>query len=109
MRTVKRIKDVEKRVRAILEVDEQARNSDSFLYLKVLQMMGAEKGVEIDNIPITTFLLTMSELGFPPFESVRRSRQKLQEHFPELRPCDAVAEARADNEIVVREYVKKVV
>lgn len=109
MSKVKRIKDVEKRVKAIMMEDRQTRNSDSFLYLKLLQKMGAEKGIDIDSIPITTFLLEMSEYGFPPFESVRRARQKLQEHNPELRACDAVAEARAENEIAVREYVKSAV
>jgi hypothetical protein len=105
----KRIKDVEKRVRAILIEDRQARNSDSFLYLKVLQKMGAEKGIDIEGLSIPTFLLTMSELGFPPFESVRRARQKLQEHNPELRACEAVEEARAENELGYREYVKSAV
>ena len=109
MRKAKRIKDVEKRVKAILIEDRQARNSDSFLYLKVLQKMGAEKGIDLDSLPITRFLLEMSEMGFPPFESVRRARQKLQEHNPDLRACEAVEEARAENELEYREYVRKVV
>lgn len=108
MAKAKRIKDVEKRVKAILIEDRQTRNSDSYLYLKVLQKMGAEKGIDLDDIPITTFLMKMSEYGFPPFESVRRARQKLQEHNPELQACEEVAEYRAENEIEMRAYVRSV-
>lgn len=109
MKTAKRIQDVEKRVRAILIKDRQARNSDSFLYFKVLQKMGEEKGIDVDSLPVTTFLLEMSALGFPPFESVRRARQKLQRANPDLRACEAVEEARSENEFAYREYARSVV
>lgn len=109
MKKAKRIKDVEKRVKAILIEDPQARNSDSFLYLKVLKMIGKENGIDVESISIIKFLLDMSNSPFPPFESVRRARQKLQSAYPELRGCKAVEEARAENELEYREYVREVV
>jgi hypothetical protein len=53
------------------------------------------------------FLLNKKRLGFPPFETVRRSRQKLQRKFPELRANKEVAEQRADNETAYRQFVKE--
>ena len=93
-------------VKAILEVDKQSRNSDSFLYLKVLEVIGKKKGIDINTMSIPYFLINMSGTAFPPFESVRRARQKLQEHHPELAACEEVAEARAFNEVGYNEYAR---
>lgn len=91
-------------VKSILERDKQCRNSDSFLYLSLLKILGDQKGVDINAMSITTFLLTMKEHGFPPFESVRRARQKVQARHPELAACKQVQEYRGENEVVFREY-----
>mgnify|MGYP003299679445 CR=1 FL=1 len=93
-------------VKAILEQDKQCRNSDSFLYFRVLEIIGKRKGIDINEMSIPYFLLNMSGKDFPPFESVRRARQKLQEHHPELAACEAVADARAMNEVGFREYAR---
>ena len=93
-------------VRSILENDVKCRNSDSFLYLKVLEVIGKRKGIDIHSMSIPYFLINMSGTAFPPFESVRRARQKLQEHHPELAACEEVAEARAFNEIGYNEYAR---
>ena len=93
-------------VHEILKTDKQSRNSDSFLYLKVLEIIGKQKGLDINSMSIPYFLLNMSGTAFPPFESVRRARQKLQEHNPELAACDAVADARAENEVMYQHYAK---
>lgn len=77
-------------VKAILEQDKQSRNSDSFLYLKVLTTIGERNGIDIEAMSITTFLTNLREFGFPPFESVRRTRQKVQATFPELAPDSRV-------------------
>ena len=71
------LKNTTKIVKAILEEDEQARNSDSFLYLKVLDVYGEKNGIDIKSMSITTFLLHLREFGFPGFETVRRSRQPI--------------------------------
>ena len=52
----------------------------------------------MDCIPVTAFLLKMREWGFPPFESVRRARQRIQQQFPELSAKKTVAEKREENE-----------
>ena len=94
-------------VKAILEEDQKARNSDSFLYFRLLSKLGDEKGLNLDNIPVTMFLLSMAEWGFPPFESVRRARQKLQAEFPELSANKKVAEFRAENEEAFRDFARE--
>jgi hypothetical protein len=94
-------------VKAILEEDQRARNSDSFLYFKVLGKVGKEKGLDLDYVSVTVFLLNMAEWGFPPFESVRRSRQKIQERYPELAASREVAYQRAENEQVFRQFARE--
>lgn len=93
-------------VKTILENSEQCRNSDSFLYFKVIQVLGAHNQVDIHKISIPFFMLNMKRLGFPPFESVRRARQKLQKRHPELAACKAVADQRTENEVMFREYAR---
>lgn len=94
-------------VKAILEENKQARNSDSFLYFQVLKRLGKEKGLDLDYISVTVFLLHMAEWGFPPFESVRRTRQKLQAEFPELSANRTVAAHRTENEKVFRQFARE--
>lgn len=106
MNKAKELKTVTGLVKAILQENKQARNSDSFLYFKVLKKLGSEKEVDIDNIPITLFLLKMTEWGFPPFESVRRARQKIQADFPELSGNREVQEHREANESAFRQYAR---
>lgn len=93
-------------VKSILERDKQCRNSDSFLYLKVLSVVAKRKGINLENMSVPYFLLNLHGAGFPPFESVRRARQKLQAAHPELAACEAVEGFRADNEVEYREYAR---
>ena len=100
------LKTTTKLVKAILEEDKQARNSDSFLYLKVLDHISQEKGIHLDGITVPDFLLSMNVLGFPGFETVRRTRQKIQQHNPELAACDNVKGMRMINETEFRRYAR---
>lgn len=93
-----------KLVKAILEEDKQARNSDSFLYLKVIETIADQKGINLYGISIPVFLVSMKENGFPGFETVRRTRQKVQQHHPELAACDNVKGMRMINETEFRKY-----
>lgn len=102
------LKTVSGVVKAILQEDVQARNSDSFLYFRVLEHYGAKNGIDINEMPVVRFLLHMKEYGFPAFESVRRTRQKIQEKNPELAACDRVQEMRNVNEERFREYARDV-
>ncbi len=93
-------------VKSILEQDKQCRNSDSFLYLKVLSVIGKQRGIDIDKMSVPYFLVNLHGAGFPGFETVRRTRQKIQQHHPELAACEAVAGYRLENEAEYREYAR---
>lgn len=93
-------------VKDILEKEPKARNSDNYLYLRVLQIIGKRNGIDIDNMSVIRFFLELKKLGFPAFESVRRTRQKLQHDIPELVGNDTVEGQRALNEGIYREYAR---
>lgn len=90
-------------VKSILEQDEQARNSDSFLYFRLLERIDKA----LLTVSVHDFLLGMSLNGIPPFESVRRTRQKVQAECPWLAACDRVKEFRAVNEEIYREFARR--
>lgn len=93
-------------VKAILEENERTRNSDSYLYLKVLEYIGNQKGIYFTRWTVQELLTWMADYNLPPFESVRRTRQKVQQTYPHLAACDRVAEQRMANEEVYRAYAK---
>lgn len=100
MRSIRQI------VKTVMEEDRHARNSDSFLYLKVLQVYGKANNLDIDSMSIVTFLMKMTEYGFPPFESVRRTRQLVQARYPELAASDPIDAHRLVREERMRDYVR---
>ena len=102
--TMNDLKNTTALVKAILEQDKQCRNSDSFLYLKVLSVIGKRKGIDIETMSVPYFLTNLQGTSFPGFETVRRTRQKLQQHHPELCACEAVEGFRMDNEKEFRAY-----
>lgn len=88
-------------VHMILDHYPQTRNSDGLLWLKVLESQAHEKGIDLRMLSVPSFLPRIAEMGFSPFESVRRTRQKLQAAYPDLAASEAVQGFRAENE---REY-----
>ncbi len=99
MSALKKVKNI---VTSILAENEKARNSDSFLYLKVLQTVDKD----LLNMPVGEFLANMGELNVPRFETVRRTRQKAQEENPSLSARPKVAEYREANEEVYRQFAR---
>lgn len=99
-----KLKTVAATVKRILEVCPQARNSDSYLYLKVIECMDADNGTEVKWLSVHTFLMNINELGIPNFETVRRARQKIQAQYPELAACRKVDALRANNESAYRAF-----
>ena len=93
-------------VKEILEKDQQARNSDSLLYLRVLRRIETEQIEKLNGVTVVDFLLNYQGKVYPPFESVRRARQKLQRAYPELAACEEVQEYRAEKELEMREYAR---
>lgn len=101
---VNNLNTITKLVKSILEENPQTRNSDSYLYFKVLKHRADQIGVDLRTLPVANFLLGMNVFGFPGFETVRRTRQKIQAAFPELAACEDVAEFRMENEKEFRGY-----
>lgn len=97
---MKRIKEVSKVVEEILVNNKDARNSDNLLYAQVCAVYNPEAL----NMSLGAFLHNQKELGLPPFESVRRSRQKVQSENENLRGSDEVTEERYQNFKAVREF-----
>lgn len=90
----------------VLEQYEQTRNSDSLLYLKVLERYSHERGIDLRLLSVPVFLKQMGEMGLPKFESVRRARQKLQATYPHLAADKAVEGFRMENEKTYREFAR---
>lgn len=87
-------------VQRVLKEHPQTRNSDQLLYLKVVEKINPSALHQ----PFWIAMTTMKELGIPPFETVRRARQKLQREFPTLRANADVEAQRMLNECVHKEY-----
>lgn len=109
MNISKELKNTSKLVMEILEKEPLARNSDNYLFLRVLQSIGRERGIDVDNMPIPKLFLFGKQMGFPAFETVRRARQKLQRSYPDLAGSTDVEAQRVVNEEVFKNYAKKLV
>jgi hypothetical protein len=96
------IKNISKLVKDILIKYPDTRNSDTVLYLKVCETLNLSAMTK----PFCVVLSSLKTLSLPPFETVRRSRQKIQRKCPELAGTDEVEEARAELEEIVRDWAK---
>jgi len=81
----------------------ELRDSDNKLYLKVCEYINPE----IETESFADVFNNYDDYGIPPFETVRRNRQKVQEEHPELQASDTVARFRAENEMIYREEFSK--
>ena len=99
-------KSVRKLVKSILEADEKARNSDDYLYSMVVVCYGLTYGIDMTKVSLIRFFTMRNEWDIPGFETVRRSRQKIQQHFPELRAKEEVDNNRQLRELEFREYAR---
>lgn len=95
-------------VKYILENDKRARNSDSFLYLKVLEEIDNERGTDILRMKVMHFLSDQAELDIPSIETVGRCRRKVVESNPHLAGNSEVEVGRALKETEFREYARQV-
>lgn len=98
---------LKERVRTILLEDETTRNSDDKLYLSLIYKMSAEKGINISQLPTTSFFSHRKSYGFPSYESVGRCRRKLQEHDESLCSAEQVERLRAKRELEYTEWAVK--
>lgn len=101
MKNIKRTSDL---VKEILMEEPEARNSDMYLYYMVCLKTDAR----ILGKPFAQVIMNLKSLNLPPFESVRRARQKLQSAYPELAGTDNVEAFRSENQNIVKGYAKAV-
>lgn len=102
--TLEELHTMKEIVKEILVLDPRARNSDSYLYLKVIQKQAMQKRVNLRFLSVVSFFSNLNEHGFANYESVGRVRRKLQNEFPELSGREPVQAARRENEEVFREW-----
>lgn len=98
------LKAVSAIVKSILMENTRARNDDNVLYLMVLNHVSNRNGIDIQSMTVPVFLMKMKEYGLPGFETVRRSRQKVQADNPELEGTESTRRKRAKQEAVYREF-----
>jgi len=98
------LKAVSAIVKDILTDSVQARNNDNVLYLMVLNHVSNRNNIDIQSMTVPVFLLKMKDYGLPGFETVRRSRQKVQADNPELEGTETTRRKRAKQEAVYREF-----
>lgn len=98
------LKTVSALVKEILEQDSIARNTDNHLYLRVLEHYSRQNGINISVMTVPSLLQELDRHSFPGFETVRRSRQKVQATYPELAPTENVGRKRCKNEMVFKEF-----
>ncbi|MBR5306861.1 MAG: hypothetical protein IKU47_08055 [Oscillospiraceae bacterium] len=96
------LRDTTAIVKFMLETEPATRDSDPLLYHRVCEYLNAD----VLNLPFGFVLKTMQNSNIPPFESVRRSRQKVQRKYPELKGTKKARAKRAKNEQVYRQFAR---
>jgi len=91
---------VEPVVHKILEEKPYTREDDFMLVYEVFK----EFLPNIDNMSFKEVMENHKQYGLPYFESVRRTRPKLQNKFPELLPSKEVQEGRKLEEADYKSY-----
>ena len=100
------LKTTKRLVADALEKHPQTINSDNYLYYIICKGQLEKQGLDIDRISFANALLHRKEYDLPPFESVRRTRQKAQEKNPALAALPEVESARLDLEEEYREFAR---
>lgn len=79
---MKKLKDLEKKVRKILRENPSTRGDDDLLYLDVLDDMK----INLTDFTAQSFLLNYRKMGIPTIETVGRCRRKIQAKDETLKP-----------------------
>lgn len=80
----------------------RAKGNDACLYVEVCKIYNPD----VAYMGFEYVFNNRKKLGIPCFESVRRSRQKIQQDNESLRPSQEVIEGRYEAFKAVREYVE---
>lgn len=97
---MEQLETIEANVKSVLEQDEDARNDDMTLYLRVCDVYVKDMG----DVPFATVMLQYKLFGLPNFESVSRIRRKLQKQNPELLGSTRIQKQRTRQEQLYRKY-----
>ena len=96
------LKTIQDMVKTVLISDADTRDDDMKLYLSVCDYCLPK----VNMLPFERVMKEYRSLGIPCFESVRRTRQKLQADYPELSGTRRTKELRATQEKIYRQYAK---
>lgn len=98
---------IEGKVLSILQENTEARNDDMKLYLLVCnECYKQHEGKELGSMPFAVIMNCYKELRLPHFESVRRSRAKIQATHPELAPSPDCRRGRRRLEGMYKNYAR---
>lgn len=100
---MKTLKTVERKVTEILREHPDARNDDMKLYLLVSESCIYETH-GIGTVTFADVMTNYKAFGIPCFESIRRTRQKIQAICPELGCSPEVRRARHRNQKAYMAY-----
>lgn len=98
MKNISKVSDVVERV---LKDLPYARANDAYLYVEVCKTYNPD----VAYMGFEYVFNNRKDLGIPCFESVRRSRQKLQHDNESLKPSGEVTEGRYEAFKAVMEYI----
>lgn len=101
MEQLKKTSDI---VKQVLQEIPETRNSDDLLYVNVCNRINPS----VCQYQFHVVLMNRKAFNLPPFESVRRSRQKIQQHFPELAASETIEGFRVVKEEEYRDYARSV-
>lgn len=106
--SVTELKNITDIVYHLLVTEPETRNSDLYLYYKVLWIWEKVKGINITNKTLEFALTTgLVQNDFPKYETVTRARRKAQMKHPELRADADIQAVRDYNATVFAEYAVK--
>lgn len=98
MKDIGKVIDV---VKDVLTENPYTRGSDTNLYIEVCKKYNPD----VACLGFVYVFNNRKELGIPCYESVRRSRQKLQHDNESLRPSESVTDARYEAYKAVMECI----
>lgn len=83
-------------VKSLLETEPKCRNSDKWLIIETLRQLGFKIYIDYNELE-----------RMPSFETIRRTRQKLQEEDDNLKADDEIQEYRDERQKLVKELMSK--
>ena len=101
MNSLKRTTDL---VKHLMNTCPETRSSDDILYREVCKV----RCPNVMSLPFGLVISNRKTYNIPPYETVKRTRQKVQEHNPELAAVPEVEAMRAVKEDEFKAYARKV-